>query len=68
MSEYSPYYEEPGIQIYWGDCAEILPYLPPCEVLLTDPPYGIKRHAGFGIAAPFRGNSKLFNVGKAIER
>ena len=35
------YYEESGIQIHWGDCREILPTLPKCDLLLTDPPYGM---------------------------
>lgn len=36
-----PYYEEPGIQIFHGDCREILPHLGPVDLVLTDPPYGI---------------------------
>ena len=40
-----PYYSHAGITIYHGDCREILPTLPKCDLLLTDPPYGI------GIAA-----------------
>jgi len=39
-----PYYEEPGITIYHGDCRDILPHLPKVDLVLTDPPYGI----GFG--------------------
>jgi site-specific DNA-methyltransferase (adenine-specific) len=35
-----PYYDEDGITIYHGDCREILPSLPECDLLLTDPPYG----------------------------
>ncbi len=35
-----PYYEEAGITIYHGDCREVLPGLPRCDLLLTDPPYG----------------------------
>lgn len=35
----TPYYEEPGIQIYHGDCREILPQLGPVDLMLTDPPY-----------------------------
>jgi len=38
------YYEHGGITIYQGDCREILPTLPKCDLLLTDPPYGIGRH------------------------
>lgn len=36
-----PYYEEPGITIYHGDCRDILPFLPRVDLVLTDPPYGI---------------------------
>lgn len=36
-----PYYEETGIQIFHGDCREILPTLGKFDLLLTDPPYGI---------------------------
>jgi len=37
----TPYYEANGITIYHGDCAQILPFLDPVDLLLTDPPYGI---------------------------
>lgn len=37
----NPYYEEPGITIYHGDCRDILPYLEPVDLVLTDPPYGL---------------------------
>jgi DNA modification methylase len=36
-----PYYEEPGIQIFHGDCAEVIDSLPMADLLLTDPPYGV---------------------------
>jgi site-specific DNA-methyltransferase (adenine-specific) len=36
-----PYYgPHAGITIYHGDCREVLPGLEPCDLLLTDPPYG----------------------------
>lgn len=35
-----PYYEEPGIQIFLGDCREILPGLGKFDLLLSDPPWG----------------------------
>jgi len=28
-------------ELYHGDCREILPQLPDCDLILTDPPYGI---------------------------
>ena len=41
-----PYYSHAGIQIFHGDCRDILPSLPKCDLLLTDPPYGIGEAAG----------------------
>lgn len=40
---FESYYEDEkaGIVIYCGDCRTILPQLPQCDLLLTDPPYGI---------------------------
>jgi DNA modification methylase len=44
-----PYYEQDGIVIFNADCREILPHLPKVDLVLTDPPYGIKRfQKGFG--------------------
>ena len=40
-----PYYEHQGITIYHGDCREILPEIGRFDLLLTDPPYGIKAGA-----------------------
>lgn len=36
-----PYYQDDkaGITIYHGDCREVLPQLPPFDLVLTDPPY-----------------------------
>lgn len=47
-----PYYSEPGIEIYHGDCRDILPHLPKVDLVLTDPPYGI------GIRGVIGGNNK----------
>lgn len=35
-----PYYEEANIQIYCGDCLEVMPELDKVDLVLTDPPYG----------------------------
>ena len=35
-----PYYEDEAVQIYHGDCCDILPHLPKVDLVLTDPPYG----------------------------
>lgn len=40
-----PYYEEPRITIYHGDCRDILSILPKVDLVLTDPPYGINYHS-----------------------
>jgi DNA modification methylase len=42
-----PYYDDgKGIQIYLGDCREILPQLGRVDLVLTDPPYGIGEARG----------------------
>lgn len=41
-----PYYSHGGIEIYHGDCREILGGLTKADLLLTDPPYGIGEAAG----------------------
>lgn len=46
-----PYYEEPGITIYHGDCREILPDMRlnvPETLILTDPPFGINHASSYG--------------------
>lgn len=40
MSLPKPYYDEDGITIFHADCRDILPYLEPVDLVLTDPPYG----------------------------
>lgn len=37
-----PYYSEDGITIYNADCRDVLPQLEPVDLVLTDPPYGLK--------------------------
>lgn len=41
-----PYYEEPGITIYHGDCREVLRQLPRHSVTITDPPYNVGKNYG----------------------
>lgn len=64
----TPYYEHAGQTIYHGDCREILPGLPRCDLLLTDPPYGL----GLGRAKNRQGQGVKRNMtglvtGKAIK-
>jgi site-specific DNA-methyltransferase (adenine-specific) len=42
-----PYYDHGGIQIWHGDCREILPEISGADLIVTDPPYV------FGIASTF---------------
>lgn len=41
-----PYYEEPGITMYHGDCREIIPTLPPVDLVFSSPPYLNQRDYG----------------------
>jgi len=40
---FTPYYDRDGITIYNADCRKVLPFLDRFDLLLTDPPYGMKR-------------------------
>lgn len=52
----TPYYEHAGITIYHGDCREMLPLLPAVDLVLTDPPYGMKwKFTGQGSGAGAQG-------------
>lgn len=48
-----PYYDHAGIQIWHGDCRDILPHLPKVDAVITDPPYG----AGYA-ANPILGKNR----------
>lgn len=37
----SSYYEQDGITIYNARCEQVLPFLDPVDLVLTDPPYGL---------------------------
>ena len=69
-----PYYQEDGIEIYHGDCRDILPQLPKVDLVLTDPPYGHNnnngdlashREAALGVGdyVPERDNRPIANDG-----
>lgn len=47
----TPYFEDAGITIYHGDCAEVLPQLPEVGHVITDPPYGIDYGNAGGFSA-----------------
>ncbi len=44
----SPYFEKDGCVIIHGDCRDVLPHLPPVDLVLTDPPYGMSYRPGGG--------------------
>lgn len=40
--EWKPYYQDDVVTIYCGDCCEIVPKLGRFDLILTDPPYGLR--------------------------
>ena len=54
----TPYYSEPGIEIYHGDCRDFMPALGKVDLVLTDPPYGIG--AVLGMGGGKRGNGGMW--------
>ena len=46
----TPYYEDSAVQLFWGDCREILPQLGPVDHVITDPPYDDVTHSRGGSA------------------
>ena len=42
----TPYYEHAGITIYHGDCREVLPLIPKCDLVVADPPYNCGKDYG----------------------
>lgn len=53
-----PYYSTKLGKLYHGDCLEIMPELEPVDLVLTDPPYGVKRDKGFDGFDGFGGKGK----------
>jgi DNA modification methylase len=52
-----PYYKDTYAEIWHGDCREILPLLPKCDLLLTDRAYGIETiQKGDSANTRFRGH------------
>lgn len=61
-----PYYEASGCVIYHGDCEEVLPSLPPVDLVFTSPPYnlGVTAGGGFGHYVDDAGMRKRGGGGK----
>jgi DNA modification methylase len=41
-----PFYEDESVQLWCGDCRDVLPTLAPVDHVITDPPYDAQTHAG----------------------
>jgi len=54
----TPYYTEPGITVYHGDCREILPTLGNVDLVLTSPPYDDLRTYGNSFSWSFEETCK----------
>jgi DNA modification methylase len=64
-----PYFEDNDVQIYLGDCREILPQLGQVDLVLTDPPYGKQWARGVNAIGVVKDiNEKLENVSWDKER
>lgn len=70
LKDYLYYHEDnPSLDIYCGDCLEIMPLLPKVDLVVTDPPYGInadlemhkKSGQQYGNAAAPKGNYEYSN-------
>ncbi len=46
-------------ELWLGDCREVLPLLPDCDLILTDPPYGIGADKGKNGAISFNGSKPI---------
>lgn len=46
-----PYFDDGTVTLYHGDCRDILPALEVCDLLLTDPPYGVNWQSSRGAHA-----------------
>src|SRR3989304_1918814 len=58
----SPYYSHAGIEIYHGDCRDVLPSLGRFDLLLTDIPYGEVNRASSGLRNLDKGSADTATV------
>lgn len=65
---YPAFYEQDGITIYNARCEQVLPFLDPVDLVLTDPPYGIGDKWADGVMAGKRGTSRLWGNGEDWDR
>jgi DNA modification methylase len=64
-----PYYEDAHVSLYCGDCLQLLPLLPLCDALLTDPPYGIglAKQGTVGTHRTPRSRRRGFNIRRCTQ-
>jgi DNA modification methylase len=62
----TPYYEQDGIVIYHGDCRDVLPVA--CDVIVTDPPYGISWRRGVNHRRNSKAHDGIHNDGDTSAR
>ncbi len=68
MSLPKPYYEDEAVTIYHGDCRAIMAEMPPVELMLTDPPYGIGYDSGWRVAGVTPWKGQVANDGDVSAR
>lgn len=56
-----PYYQDDAVRIYHGDALDLLPGLPKCDLILTDPPYVIGAVSAGNIGAKAGGWGDMMN-------
>jgi site-specific DNA-methyltransferase (adenine-specific) len=61
----TPYYQDDLVTIYHGRCEDVIPTLPPVDLVLADPPYGVnertaRKKAGRGQSAYALMNARDF--------
>ncbi len=58
-----PYYQNDLVTIYHGNCLDILPYLDPVDLVLTDPQYGIGEDGKTNSTRSCIAESKDYDIG-----
>lgn len=59
----TPYYEDGAVQIFHGDCREVLPQLSAVDHVITDPPYDEVTHAGArSLARQYSDKATICNI------
>ena len=62
-SGFRSYYSDALCTIYHADCIDVLPTLAPCDLLLTDPPYGVTYQSNHRVG---QGSTPITNDGTRL--